>query len=365
MIKRDEPKKICFIASTSSTHTRKWCAHFIESGWDVHVITFDATDIPGVKVYHLEGSVLPRSSDAGKLFYLLSAPRVSRVIKDLKPDIIHAHYATSYGAVAALAGRHPFFLSLWGSDIFDFPRRSFLHKLLLKWTLKKADWIMSTSRAMAEEARLYTSKSIDITPFGVDLNVFFPRDKSEDSGEFVVGTVKLLAAPYGIDTFLRGCAVALRLDPSIPLSVKIAGSGPDESRLKQLCRELRLENITEWLGYVDPEFVPDVWRSLDLAIIPSNSESFGVSAVEAQACGIPLIISSIPGLMEATNPGKSSSLVAPGDHEALGAEIVRLYSDSRLRAAMGIAGRKYVEEKYSLDKCFAIVERAYERRSGA
>lgn len=365
MTERNEPKKICFIASSLSTHTQKWCRHFIEGGQEVHVVTFDNASIPGVEMHYLEGAALPGGGDMGKLAYLFYAPQVSRLIRSLKPDIVHAHYATSYGAVAALAGSHPFFLSLWGSDVFDFPRRSALHRLLLKWTLKKADWIMSTSKAMAEEARLYTNKKILITPFGVDLDAFSPRSKTEHNGEFVVGTVKLLAAPYGIDTLLRGCAVAQKLEPDIPMSIRIAGAGPDEGRLRQLCRDLGLEGKTEWMGYVDPEFVPDVWRSLDLAIIPSNSESFGVSAVEAQACGVPLVVSSIPGLMEATNPGESSSLVAPGDYEALGREIVRLYNDPHLREAMGIAGRKYVEDRYSLDKCFEIVERAYKERKGA
>ena len=90
------------------------------------------------------------------------------------------------------------------------------------------------------------------------------------------------------------------------------------------------------------------------------SESFGVSAVEAEACGVPVVISDIPGLMEATCPGKSSTVIKGGDPEGIADALIDLYSDREKRLAMGRAGREYVLENYRLDDCFLKVERIFE-----
>jgi glycosyltransferase involved in cell wall biosynthesis len=97
---------------------------------------------------------------------------------------------------------------------------------------------------------------------------------------------------------------------------------------------------------------------MDVAIIPSESESesFGVSAVEAQACSTPVIISNIPGLMEATKPDSSSLVVPRHDSVAIAEALHNLYSAPELRKQMGMAGRKYVQDNYEVDRCFETIE---------
>lgn len=354
-------KTILYIAPSSSTHTKKWCREFIRRGYRIHVASFEGNDIPGVTVHHLRGSSISDKGDLGKLSYLMSASKLSHLIDRLDPDIVHAHYASSYGAITALACKRPYFLSVWGADVYDFPRKSVLHRAFLKFCLKRPTWIMSTSKAMANETNRYTDKKILVTPFGVDMTAFSPEVCTEERTDFAVGTVKALESKYGIEYLLHGCAIALKIDPAIPLRVRIAGSGSEERRLKQLCDDLGLGGRTEWLGFVDPADVPSVWRSLDMAIVPSQleSESFGVSAVEAQACGIPVIISEIPGLMEATLPGESSIVVPLHDSESIGKAIVHLYKDTSLRRRMGTAAREFVAGRFELNTCFDVVERAY------
>ncbi len=93
--------------------------------------------------------------------------------------------------------------------------------------------------------------------------------------------------------------------------MRIAGKGPQEESYHKLASELRIDDITYWLGFISQEEAASEWANMDVAIIPSTleSESFGVSAVEAQACGTAVIISDIPGLMEATRPGETSLVV--------------------------------------------------------
>lgn len=107
-------------------------------------------------------------------------------------------------------------------------------------------------------------------------------------------------------------------------------------------------------GFISQENAAKEWANMDLAIVPSTleSESFGVSAVEAEACGTPVIISDIPGLMEATLPGVTSVVIPRRNEEALANAIVKLYNDSEERLTLGVEGRKFACSTYELNKCF-------------
>lgn len=358
------PCRILYIAASCSVHTQKWCRWFVSRGHDVHVATFDSDEIPGVTVHHMRQSSKPGASDPRKISYLSRACELKRIVSDVRPDIVHAHYASSYGALASLAVGQPYYLSVWGSDVYEFPQRSPLHRALLKHALKKATWLMSTSEAMAVETGRYTDKPFDITPFGVDAVTFCPRvQKTTSPNGFIAGTVKGLSPKYGIATFLKGCAFALQKVPEMPLRICIAGKGPQEKELKELADDLGIANRVEWLGFVDISRVPSIWQSLDVAVIPSESESFGVSAVEAQACGLPVIISDIPGLMEATCPD-ARVVVSRGDALAVADSLIDLYRNSERRRAMGAAGRRFVEDRLALAPCFEHIERIYARNMG-
>ena len=173
-----------------------------------------------------------------------------------------------------------------------------------------------------------------------------------------MGTVNALSPKYGISSLLRGCALVVEEDPTVPLHIRIAGKGPQEQELKRLALKLGIAERIEWLGFVDISRVPDAWRSLDVALIPSESESFGVSAVEAMACGIPVVITDIPGLMEATCP-RARVVVPRNNPDAIAHALLELYRNPELRHILGSEGREFVCAHLSLQACFERVERSY------
>ena len=120
--------------------------------------------------------------------------------------------------------------------------------------------------------------------------------------------------------------------------------------------KLGVSNITTWLGFISQEQVAVEWKNMDVAVIYSNQESFGVSAVEAQACGIPLIISDVSGLKEATEPQKTCIVVPKKNEYELAKSIKYLYYNPDLRREMGIRARKYVLKMYELNSCFYKIE---------
>lgn len=352
--------KICFLAPANSAHTKKWCNYFTGKNHEVHVVSFIKADIEGAAVHYVSTGARADGGDLGKLKYLSRAGKVREIVSEIAPDIINVHYATSYGTAAALAGLRDYVLSVWGSDIYDFPNRSPMHRALLKFSLKKAKHLFSTSRAMADEAAKYTDKSFEITPFGVDMNMFSPDKRYRaDNEKFVVGTIKGLYRIYGIDCLIKAAAIIKNEHPEIPLELRIAGSGPDEKELKELASALGVDGITTWLGFISQEQAAIEWANMDIAAIPSLKESFGVAAVEAQASAVPVIVSDIPGLMEATKPGLSSIVVPREDERALADAIVGLFENPDKRVAMGKSGREYAEKNFEAKACFEKVENLF------
>lgn len=350
---------ICFLGPANSTHIIKWAKWFSSRGHEIHIITFSPGKIDGAVVHLIDIGVDTNGSDFGKLKYLFTGRKIKNLLDIIQPDVINAHYATSYGAAMALSGIKGYALSVWGSDIYDFPKKSPLHKALLKFSLKKAGCLFSTSKAMADEAAKYTDRVFEITPFGVDLDLFNPnkrRNKTSDDS-FIIGTVKGLSDKYGIRYILEAAA-AIKRENDIPIAVRIAGKGPQEQEYHQLAENLGIKDNTKWLGFVSQEQAAEEWANMDIAIIPSTleSESFGVSAVEAQACGTPVIISDIPGLMEATKPGETSIVVKRNSTKELVSAILRLYGDAEERRRLGNNGLEYVRRNYELNHCFEHVE---------
>ena len=352
--------KIVFLAPANSSHTKKWCKYFFNEGHDVSVISLVPLDGEiNAQVYDLSVGVEASSSDWRKLAYFKNVLKIRKLIAQIHPDIINVHYATSYGTLAALAGLKHYIVSVWGSDVYDFPQKSWLHKKMLEFSLKRAGKLFSTSQAMADEAAKYTDKPFEITPFGVDMDLFTPKRRKCHDNDFVIGTVKTLSPKYGIATLLKAAAKVRREHGEIPLKIRIAGRGSHEKDYHELASNLGLDGCLTWLGFISQEQAADEWVNLDCAIIPSELESFGVSAVEAQSCGCPVIISDIPGLMEATKPGETSLVIHRGDVGELAEAIVKLYQEPELRKKMGEAGRAYVQEHYELNDCFAKVERLF------
>ena len=197
--------RIVILAPAKSEHTIKWLRHLVDRGHDVHVVTATShytpeAVVPGAHYHVLKGTP--------KLAFVRRAASVQRIIREVEPGIVHAHYASSYGTLGRLARCHPYILSVWGSDIFDFPYRSPLHSALIRANLRAADCICATSTVLAEQVRRLVSRPdyVEVIPFGVDTEVFRPDPSLQDSSAFVVGTVKDLTP-----------IVRLMLEPAVGL----------------------------------------------------------------------------------------------------------------------------------------------------
>lgn len=372
--------KVLLVSDARSIHTKRWVEALSSEGVEIVLYSLYPPndgffDVKGYRYYVYDLFTYDKknfvSRISGILKHFSAAADLKRVIRLEKPDILHAHYATSFGLVASLTGFHPFILSVWGSDVYIFPKQSALNRKTVEYSLRKADKVLSTSRTMAEKASGYFSGNCEITPFGVDCGLFRKTDNGKSGKQaFTVGTVKSLKPVYGIDRLIRAFAVFKEKSGVDDARLVIVGEGEQRTFLENLAKDLKVNDCVDFTGIIDNGSLPSVYSGFDVACFLSLSESFGVSAVEAMACECPVVVSDADGLREVVEDGKTG-IVVSGDYVQETAEaLLRLYYDSALRTEMGRKGRERVLADYlwkdNVAKMISVynsVEEGYGRKS--
>lgn len=347
-------KTIVYLANASNIHTIRWAMHFA-ANYNVYVISFEPATIQGVKVL-----ILSRITN-GIHKYILAAPKVRSMLKEIKPDIFHAHYAGGYGLLGALVNQHPFVISVWGSDVYITPNKSWFHKKVLSYTLSHADFLCSTSHDMAKETRKYVEREILVTPFGIDVEEYKPQISKTDHIEIVIGTVKKLDILYGIDRLIRAFDIIRKQLHMMKLRLLIVGDGEARRDLESLVKKLGINHLTTFQGEVKQEEVSGYLNKIDIYVSLSRSESFGVAVLEASACGVPVVVSDAGGLPEVVLDGVTGYLIPGGNEELAANALERLICDKDLRDDMGKNGRNHVLKMYDSKTTTRIMDDLYIR----
>lgn len=355
--------RVLMLANPDSVHTHKWVRGLSGRGVEVVLLGLQAPrllsyeGLPGVR---LETAGVPVWATRGgewsgaKLAYLLGVRRARALARALRPDVVHAHYVTSYGLVGALAGARPLLVSVWGTDIYENPDRSRLHRRAVRWALARADRVSATSQVMARRTREFTAHDVRVIPFGIDARAFAPGREATPfaPGDLVIGTVKTMHPKYGIAVLIEAFARLCARQPALPLRLLLVGGGPQLEELRALAARLGVGDRTRFTGQVPMAEVPRHHRMLDVyaALSTTDSESFGVAVIEAGACGRPVVVSDVGGLPEVVRDGETGLIVPRNDPGAAAAALERLVLDPGLRARLGAAGRAHVTATYDFER---------------
>lgn len=360
--------KVALLSGASSIHTIRWANGLAEAGLEVHVISQQPQLEP--MDARVQVHILPFR---GVLGYFTMVPAVKKLLKSIKPDIVNAHYASGYGTTARLVGCHPWLLSVWGSDVYDFPYASPLHKWLVRKNLLAADGVASTSICMADQTYSIAPKlnDIAITPFGVDTVYYDSLTTSltnrDTAAPITIGTVKSLAPKYGIDTLIEAFGILLKSLPQThpeiakSLRLRLVGGGPQEAELKALTKQLDISERIDFVGRVDSSKVPIELEKLDIYVALSRQESFGVAIIEAGAADRPVVVSDAGGLPEVVLNGQTGIVVPKENPQAAADAIAKLVLDRELRIQMGSAGKAHVVSVYDWSACITTMTNLYEK----
>jgi len=359
--------KILLLADTHSQHTEKWALGLANQNIQIGLFSFnrasyDWYDHPSITVFFEPEQQIDPDSTITKLGYLKYVKILKKIIKHFNPDILHAHYATSYGLVGALAGFKPFVLSVWGADVYEFPKRSKIHKKLFQYNLKKADVVLSTSKIMREELKKYTNKEVLVTPFGVDTTVFCKRDSQKKvKGVVDVGTIKAIEEKYGIIYIIEAAKILFEKRRDLVFKFHLIGSGKNLDTYRSLIVSKGLSEIFELTGPVPHAEISNYHNLLDIFLNVSidDSESFGVATVEAMACEKPVIVSDVGGLMEVVNNGEFGIIVPRKNAAAIADAIEKIVENKELALSMGAKARQHVIKNYAWENNINVMLDVY------
>ncbi|MBS4212685.1 glycosyltransferase family 4 protein [Neobacillus rhizophilus] len=360
--------RILFLSAANSIHTVRWVNAFAENGHEVH-LAYNSDHAPQANNIN-KRVVQHKLKYSGFLAYYLNSKEMKTLFKKVSPQIVNAHYASGYGTLARISKLKPLILSVWGSDVYDFPYQSKIKMKILKRNLCFADKIASTSNCMAKKVKeILGAKSVDIaiTPFGVDLKKF-QKGKKKDSLDFItIGNVKALNPLYGISDLI----ISIRLlkdnlekenmqNVSDRIRLFIYGEGNQKDELIELTKKYNLQNSITFKGKIPNSEVPKALKQFDIFCATSIKESFGVALVEAMAMSLPVVATDAEGFKEVVVDEITGIIVEKENPVSIANGLKRLVLNEELRRKMGEEGRIRVEEYYNWTNNVDTMERLYD-----
>lgn len=346
--------KVLLLSDTHSEHTEKWALGLANSGIKVGLFSFNKASYDwyvhdNITVFFEPEKPINAESTLTKLAYIKYVSILKKIIKHFKPDILHAHYATSYGLVGALANFHPFVISAWGTDVMKFPAKNFVAKSILKFNFKKADLLCATSFTILDYINQVIKVPVSVIPFGININEFKPKKVESLFGpdDFILGSIKPVESLYNIDVLVRSFATLLPKYTNLKLL--IIGDGTERTALIELCKKLGVFEKVIFPGRIPFKEISNYYNMIDILVNISEYESFGVSVVEAMACGTPVIVTNVGGLKEVVKDDSVGLKVNIGDVDDTIKAIERLINDKALYDQLSVNARKHVIEKYNWD----------------
>jgi glycosyltransferase involved in cell wall biosynthesis len=198
-------------------------------------------------------------------------------------------------------------------------------------------------------------EDVDVVHYGFDLNTFTPGGAKHPTP--MIGYLGRLKRYKSVDHLLEALPAVLRTVPD--LSVRIVGDGDDRPRLEAVSARLGLQSVVEFTGFVPEATKVEILRSMWFGVMPSVKEGWGLTVLEANACGTPVIASRVPGLKEAVLDGETGLLYPYGDRGALADAMLRMLTDGGMRRRFSSESLKRASSftwDRAADETFAFLE---------
>ena len=299
------------------------------------------------------------------------ASKMVEVCRFEKLDLIHAHYAIPHATSAYLAREIvnnglKIVTTLHGTDITLVGLEpSFLP--VMKFSIEKSDGVTAVSRFLREKTTTNygINKAIEVIPNFVDTEKYKRMACDEICEKFAPKGEKILIHTSNFRAVKRVQDVIKifnEVRKKVPSKLILVGDGPDRSSCELLTRELDLQQHVRFLGK-QLELVP-ILSAADLFLMPSQSESFGLSALEAMSCGVPVVSSSVGGLPELQVHGETGYIAEIGDIERMAKYAVELLTNETKHSLFSANARRRAVEHFDISKIVDQYEAYYMRCLG-
>ena len=354
-----------------------------DKGYEVHFITYEQpvrlnqAFHPNIYFHEVKVPTYPLFDVPPYETALASA--MVNVIVNQNLDVLHLHYAIPHASAAYFArqilrksGRDiPFITTLHGTDI-TLVGKDPTYEPVVTFSINESDAITAVSDNLREETlrSFKIEKDIHVIPNFVDIKRFHQTDKDHfkqmlaPDGERILVHVSNFRAVKRVKDVIR---IFEQIRKEIPSKLLMIGDGPDRQSAEDLARSLGIYADTRFLG--KQEQISEILSIADLFILPSETESFGLSALEAMACSVPLISSNAGGLPEINIEGKTGYMGNVGDIDTMAQKAVFILSDeNRLKEfkKAAIAQARHFEKQHIIpmyEKLYCEVVASYQKGS--
>lgn len=296
-----------------------------------------------------------RWQDAG--WFLMS---LGQVIAEVQPDLVHAGPIQRSALLVALMGFRPLVSMSWGYDLIFDARRNAAWRWATRYTLKHSAVMVGDCGAIRQLAISYgmPDEQIITFPWGIDLDHYRPAARQQTSNEFTILSTRGWEPIYGVDIIARAFVQAARQMPELRLVM--LGSGSQAALLQKIFSEAGMLDKVQFPGLVGYSDLPSYYQSADLYVSASHSDGTSISLLESLACGIPALVSDIPGNREWVEPGVQGWWFPDGDVQALSQAFIQAAASQDHLPEMGSAARSLAESRADWNKNFPHLLDAYE-----
>ena len=360
--------RIAYLSIGGHIHTTRWIEYFTRKGHEAFLLTVQPEPIPNVEVIDIRTAWGPKP-----LRYAASLLKVKRILKRIKPDLLHTHFLTGYGYWGAFSGFHPFIMTVWGDDVYTTPYESLLKRRLAGAVLRRADWVTGDSEDILKDAvKLGASPDrCTLIQWGVDFSSFHPdrgrglRAKlgiGEDA-PVVISTRSFTQDYYNIDTIIQSVPLVRRSLPNVVYLM--AGLEGSDGRFRELAERTGAAGSMRFLGKIPHDDLPDYLAASDIFLSVPSVDATAVSLLEAMACGAAIVVSDLPSAREWIAGGVNGEVVPPRDKDALAGAITALALDPERRLRYGRRCVEAVREKADHAANMEKMEEIYRRLAHA
>jgi N-acetyl-alpha-D-glucosaminyl L-malate synthase BshA len=302
-------------------------------------------------------------------YTLALATKMAEVATTLGLDLLHCHYAIPHSVSAFLAKsmlhphRLPVVTTLHGTDItLVGADRSYLP--ITKFSIEKSDGVTAVSQYL-RQATLETfgvRNEIEVIYNFVNCDIYRPEPRPELRERFALAGEKILIHLSNFRAVKRTddvIEIFLRVQKELPAVLLMVGDGPERSHAEFLAHQYGIMNSIRFLGKRDN--IEELIGVSDLLLLPSETESFGLVALEAMACEVPVVVSKVGGLPEVVTDGQEGYLVDVHNVDGMAERSLEILSNDSLRREMGKRGRETARARFCADKIIKVYEDYYQK----
>jgi N-acetyl-alpha-D-glucosaminyl L-malate synthase BshA len=344
-------------------------------GHRVHILSSDmpfrlGRYQPGLSFHRVETPGYPLFREPQ---YVLSlANKIVQVSRAERLDIVHAHYAVPHAAAAYLARQilgttdrtavPRVIATLHGTDITVVGSDP-SYSETIAFCIQQSDGVTTVSESLKRDTyrELGVTCDIRVIPNFLDCSAYRRREVESLRARLAPGGEKIVIHVSNFRPVKRVTAVVevfARIRRQLPARLLMVGDGPDLAEATRLARTLDIADAVDFLGEQD-ELMPLLSAS-DVFLLPSAQESFGLAALEAMACEVPVVASHVGGLPELVEHGVSGFLHPPGDLDGMARSALALLTDDALHRRMADAARRTAHEQFCDVKIVPMYESYYE-----